>query len=329
MAQNAPDLAAYDNIHTIGRTAKGEAVLSNGKSGEVVLTICVPCYAESADPLIASLIRMPEAHRTSLILFDDGSTDEKLTRRLARHVISFPGPARLATAPENHGRAFARNRLVAMAETDWILFLDADMCPDSPDFLARYLTAIRNSEGPSLIAGGFSLTQVRPTRETELHAAQSRASECLNADERSAAPGRYVFTSNILVHADILHEVEFDDGFTGWGWEDVDWGLSVADRFKVTHIQNTATHLGLDSTEAILRKYGTSGANFAHLASRHPTEVARMPLYRMARRLRKIPLKPLWREGANWGARQSWLPLNLRLNCLKLYRAVCYAEHLE
>lgn len=327
-ARPLPDIDT-DNIHTIGRTEKGEAVLSNGRSGEVALTICVPCYGESADPLIASLIRMPNAHRASLILFDDGSQDEALTRRLARHVIAFPGPARLATAPENKGRAFARNRLIAMAETDWILFLDADMCPDKTDFLDCYLDAIRNSEGPSLIAGGFSLQQVRPTRETALHAAQARASETLSARERRAAPGRYVFTSNILVHADILRDVSFDDGFEGWGWEDVDWGLNVAKAWPVTHIQNTATHLGLDSTQAILGKYGNSGANFAHLAARHPGSVTSMPLYRMARRLQKIPLKPLWRDGAHWGARQGWLPLRLRLTCLKLYRALCYSGHLQ
>jgi glycosyltransferase involved in cell wall biosynthesis len=313
----------------IGHTHAGETVLSNGITGEAKLTICVPCWKDSADAMIAMLVRMEDARSATLILYDDGSADDAVSRSLAHHIVRFPGPARLITSHKNMGRAHARNRLMALAETDWILFLDADMRPDDGRFIGRYLEAIKKTVGPALIAGGFSLTHVRPTAETALHAAQSSASEIVKADRRAREPGRYVFTSNILVHKQVMAAVGFDDGFTGWGWEDVDWGLNVAARFPVIHIDNPATHLGLDRTDAILNKFGGSGHNFARLAARHPSAVRAMPLYRMARRLRHLPARPLWRALARTGAKQHWLPMKLRLVGLKTYRALAYAEYFK
>ncbi|MEQ9315343.1 MAG: glycosyltransferase family A protein [Henriciella sp.] len=327
-----PDTSAFPQMDShgfpLGQTAEGETVLSNGVSGEASISICVPCYKDSADALIATLSRMDLAARATLLLFDDGSGDDALTRLLARHMMHFPGPARLITSPKNLGRADARNRLLALAETDWILFLDADMRPDDDQFLVRYLDALRAQDTPALIAGGFSLKHVKPTNETELHAAQSRRSECLPAATRAQQPGRYVFTSNILVHADILKDVGFDAGFTGWGWEDVDWGLRVAAKYPVIHIDNTATHLGLDPAPALLDKFGGSAANFAYLAERHPDAVREMPLWRMANHFSHLPARPLWRGLTRSMAKARALPLDMRLAALKTYRALSYAEAL-
>lgn len=312
----------------IGRTAAGEAVLSNQVAGMATLTVCVPCYHDHASPLISHLSNLPETGRVALLLFDDGSDDDALTRQLARHIMNHPGPARLVTAPKNGGRSQARNRLVDLAETDWVLLIDADMRPDTDIFFQRYIKAIENADGPSLIAGGFTLRQVTPTRQTRLHAAQSARSECLSAEARSEDPGRYVFTSNILVHKQILADITFDDGFTGWGWEDVDWGLRVAARFPVRHIENTATHLGLDDTDALLGKFGRSGANFARLAQRHPEAVRHMRLWKMAHVLQRLPFRKALTRLSRTVARTGWIPVSLRLLALKLYRAFCYGEHL-
>ena len=228
----------------VGKTDLGEDVFTNSKPVEAQITICVPTWKDSADALLCSLARLPGADQCTLLIFDDGSVDADLTAQLARHVTRFPGPARLISAPKNVGRSHARNRLKALAESDWVLFLDADMQPDNEGFLSRYLEAVRAQSEPALIVGGFSLQNVRPTTETRLHAAQSSASECVAAAIRAKAPGRYVFTSNILSHRDILDAIDFDPGFKGWGWEDVDWGLRVAADYPVLHIDNTATHLG-------------------------------------------------------------------------------------
>ncbi|MEL8054719.1 MAG: glycosyltransferase family A protein [Pseudomonadota bacterium] len=309
----------------IGETEMGEGVLSNGVPGEATLTICVPAYKDSADALLASLIRLDDADQCTLLIFDDGSQNADLTRILTQQILRFPGPARLITSQDNMGRAHARNRLIALAETDWILFLDADMHPDSPDFLSRYLAAATDSDTPSLIPGGFSLKHAHPTDETRLHAAQSLASECVDASVRARQPGRYVFTSNILVHREILETVQFDDAFKGWGWEDVDWGLRIAEQYPITHIDNPATHLGLDSDDTLMAKYSGSSANFARVLQRHPDALKQTPLYKASRFLSRMPGRSLLKAIAGMMAKRRFLPIKVRLYALKLYRASAYA----
>jgi glycosyltransferase involved in cell wall biosynthesis len=317
-----------DGAIPVGRTEAGEDVLSNGVAGEALISICIPTWKDGADALLASLIRLEGAQECTLLIFDDGSGDSDLTRQLARQILRYPGPARLITAPQNAGRSHARNRLTELAETDWILFLDADMRPDDEDFLKRYLDAAEASETPALIPGGFSLRHAHPTDETRLHAAQSIASECIPADLRAREPGRYVFTSNILVHREILDSIQFDDGFEGWGWEDVDWGLRIAAAYPVLHIDNAATHLGLDTDKALMAKYGGSGRNFAYAVERNTDALKTTPLFKVANTLSNLPGKRLIKSLSGMVAQARWLPIKLRLTGLKLYRAAAYAEHL-
>jgi glycosyltransferase involved in cell wall biosynthesis len=303
----------------------GVTLTSNPHAGLARLTVCIPAYRDDASALIRALSRQPGAEACALLIYDDGTCDAALTTRHVHALHAFPGPAGLITAATNLGRSRARNRLVAAAQTDWIVLLDADMLPDTDDFLTTYLAAVSARPAPALIAGGFTLHQAVPGPHQQLHYAQAAASDCLPAAERARAPGRFVFTSNILVHADVLRAVAFDEGFRGWGWEDVDWGLRVAAAFPVRHIDNTATHLGLEPDDVLIRKFGSSGANFARLVEKHPDAAAGMALWRAARRVRGMPLI----EGlARAFARQTFWPLPLRLLGLKLYRAAAYARHL-
>lgn len=305
----------------------GELVWINGHAGEALITIAVPTYRDDASRMIRALSRCDGAEATELVIYDDGSGNPPMRERMRDALRDYPGPGKLVAARENLGRSHARNRLIAHGGTRWLLLLDADMLPDRNAFLRIYLAAARACESPALFAGGFSLEQVRPRRNQKLHAAQSRRSECLDAETRARQPGRHVFTSNLLVHRDILQAIAFDDAYVGWGWEDVDWGLRVAEQFQVCHIDNTASHLGLDRDRDLMRKYRRSGPNFARLVRRHPEAARQMSLYKSARLLKWLgPLNwPLaWIAGAV--ARLAILPAALRLAGLKLYRAAHYAR---
>lgn len=302
---------------------------SNGLPGTVHLSICIPTFRHPPCALIDRLATMGGAQACALIVYDDGSRDGALTDALKNSVRRYPGPAQLITAAANAGRSHARNRLVDAAHTDWVLFLDADMLPDNADFLARYLDEVTTLASPAIVAGGFSLQQAHIVQDTQLHAAQSLASECLPAATRATEPGRYVFTSNILTHKQVLQSLPFDAGFVGWGWEDVDWGLRAAHQFTIRHIDNPATHLGLDSDAVLIGKYASSGQNFAHLVSRNAEVMSRTPLYRMARLLKKMPGRPLLQCVSRALAGMQRLPVRWRLFALKLFRAAVYAGHLD
>jgi hypothetical protein len=154
------------------------------------------------------------------------------------------------------------------------------------------------------------------------------ASECLPAAQRNVAPGRYVFSSNVLVHRLVLDACPFDQSFAAWGWEDTDWGLRAQQWFPVRHIDNTATHMGLDTDKALIAKYAGSGQNFVLMTTRHRDEAVKMPLYRMAKRMRRMPFRKQLTGLARKLAQFRLLPLAMRGRALKAWRAMVYAEAL-
>ena len=314
------------DISTVPETMR---ISTNDVIADPQISICIPTWQDAATPLLTALAQMNGITDCEVLVYDDGSNDASMSAKIEKSLAGINAPATLITAAQNAGRSQARNRLVSRARADWLLLLDADMLPDGPEFLSTYLSAVKRAEEPALITGGFSLQQVSPTRAQALHAAQSLKSECLSAARRMQSPGRYVFTSNILVHRAILETVLFDDTYTGWGWEDVDWGLRVAERARIHHIENTATHLGLDEDATLIGKYAGSGQNFAQLARQHPEEAARMSLYKAAQTLRSLPGRALIRSLCRAFASARFLPLRLRLLALKTFRAAVYAEALS
>jgi hypothetical protein len=305
----------------------GTAIRDNARwpHAQPRLSVVIPTFRFDCSKLVGALAQISQD--AEIIIHDDGSADSSLTAALTASGNSAAVPVRVVTAGRNRGRAGARNAAIRHARSSWVLLLDSDMLPDHPEFLSRYLAEAERAPGPCLVVGGYSLDQTPVAAGQQLARRQALTSECLPAATRARAPGRFVFTSNILVHRDILRTIPFDEGFEGWGWEDTEWGLRVAASHPVLHIDNTATHLGVDTDEALMAKYARSGANFARLVRQHPDSMAGAPLLRAARICRRLPFRQSFRRAAEQAARGP-LPLSLRATALKAWRALIYAEHL-
>ena len=323
-------LAEASPAHVAASAPPTERVLDNvfWRGAAARISICVPAYRHDVSKLIAALSACAGAALAEIIIHDDGTADHDMLARMQYEASRQHIAVRLIAADANRGRASARNRAIAHARADWVLLLDADMLPDQPDFLTRYLDAVEASVEPAVIVGGYSLLQTRRHAARALHRWQAEASECIPATRRQKAPGRYVFSSNVLAHRTILDMIPFDEAFSSWGWEDTDWGFRTSKFFPVLHIDNTATHLGLDTDATLMAKYAQSGENFARLVKAHPDEARTMPLFRMARRFRALPLRGAARGIARWAAQTRLLPLALRGRALKAWRALVYAEAL-
>jgi hypothetical protein len=151
-------------------------------------------------------------------------------------------------------------------------------------------------------------------------------SECVPYTERAKQPEKYVYTSNLLVRRDVFEAEAFDPGFTGWGWEDVEWAMRVSRRFRVVHLDNPATHMGLDTVQALAGKYEQSAPNFARMVARHPEIVAAYPSYKAAKLLKTLPALPRLRSLMRRVAGMERLPVAARAFSLRLYRAALYAD---
>jgi glycosyltransferase involved in cell wall biosynthesis len=260
-----------------------------------------------------------------IVVLDDGTRDAALTARLTHQIRTMVLPVRLITLTANEGRSIGRNRLASAARGGSLLFLDSDMRPDHRRFL-RDWADLAAREDPAVAFGGFSLLQAPTDARFAVHRAIAAKSECVPWMERARQPEKYVYTSNLLVRRDVFEAEAFDPGFTGWGWEDVEWAMRVSRRFGVVHLDNTATHMGLDTVTALAGKYEQSTPNFARMAERHPAIVATYPSYRAARLLKRLPGLTGLRQVMRRGAETGWLPVAARAFSLRLYRAALYAD---
>ncbi len=260
-----------------------------------------------------------------IVLVDDGTADGALTCRIAAVTGAMALPVRLISLSANEGRSRGRNRLAGSARGGHLLFLDSDMRPDRPDFLKTWADLVAR-EDPAVAFGGFSLLQASTDARFAVHRVMAMRSECVPRDERARTPEKYVYTSNLLVRRDVFATEAFDAAFTGWGWEDVEWGMRVSRRFPVIHIDNPATHMGLDTVAALAGKYEQSAPNFARVAAKHPDIVGGYPSFRAARLLKRLPALGLVRPWMKRAALTGWLPIRARAFSLRLYRAALYAE---
>lgn len=260
-----------------------------------------------------------------IVVLDDGTRDADLTARLAARIKAMALPVRLITLPANEGRSIGRNRLASAARGGSLLFLDSDMRPDHRRFL-RDWADLAAREDPAVAFGGFSLLQAPTDARFAVHRAMAAKSECVPYTERAKQPEKYVYTSNLLVRRDVFESEAFDPGFTGWGWEDVEWAMRVSRRFRVVHLDNAATHMGLDTVATLAGKYEQSAPNFGRMARRHPEIVAAYPSYKAARLLKRLPGLPGLRRMMRRGADTGWLPVGARAFSLRLYRAALYAD---
>ena len=291
------------------------------------MSVLMPFLRDDPATLLAALESEAGAlaGAVEVIVLDDGTADPVLTQRLSRQIAAMTLPVRLISLPANEGRAIGRNRLAGAARGGSLLFLDSDMRPDHARFLRDWAALVADSD-PAVAFGGFSLLQAPTDARFQVPRAMAAKSECVSQAERARQPAKYVYTSNLLVRRDVFASEAFDPGFTGWGWEDVEWAMRVSRRFQVVHIDNPATHMGLDTVAALAGKYEQSAPNFGRMVQRHPEVVAAYPSYRAARVLKRLPGLPLLRRAMRRGAETDWLPVAARAFSLRLYRAALYAD---
>lgn len=297
------------------------------KSAKPAISVLIPFLRDDPTELLGLLDEEAGAldGTVEIVLLDDGTNDPALTARLTSVVLAMALPVRLISLTRNEGRSKGRNRLAASARGGSLLFLDSDMRPDHRRFLWTWADLVAR-EDPAVAFGGFSLLQAPTDARFCVHRAMATHSECVPFDERARTPEKYVYTSNLMVRRDVFQAEAFDPAFTGWGWEDVEWAMRVSRRFTVVHVDNPATHMGLDTVEALAGKYEQSADNFARVVARHPDIIGNYPSFKAARVLKRLPALSRVRPWMKRAAVADWMPTGARAFSLRLYRAALYAE---
>lgn len=296
------------------------------KMGEPTLSVLIPYFRDDPANLVDALIKqLSGASSVEILVYDDGTGDAKINDNLQDIAAKSRAPIRLFFADENKGRSTARNILKDNAKAKWVLFLDADMLPQTDTFLDNYLAEIR-SDCADIIFGGFTVPARKQSRATELHRIFSQTSDCLSAKQRTKNGPQYVCSSNLCVRSKVLDQQGFDPSFIGWGWEDSEWAARVAKTFTIRHADIPALHLGLETTETLLSRFKNSGENYRKFTTAHPDLAKTLTLYKAIYKLKKIPGQKLMRPFLSALVRAGFMPAKVRLSALKLWRASWYTE---
>lgn len=292
------------------------------------LSVLIPFYKDNAADLLVALDQEVTDQPVEILIYDDGSGVADLTATIAAVVKQAKRPMRLITNAQNQGRSGARNGLYLEARADWVLFLDADMLPSKADFLQSYVSLLSQSKA-DIIFGGFEVENTAVDPDRDLHRALSEVSDCLSLAERQAGGPQYVASSNLCVRKHVLASEPFDTAFTGWGWEDSEWAARVDKRFTLLHADNPAIHLGLETTNTLLSRFASSGENYKRFTEAHPNLATQLSLYKISKKLGKLPGQSLMRPLLKSFVKSHALPMRIRLLALKLWRASHYAEVLS
>ncbi|NNE58542.1 MAG: glycosyltransferase family 2 protein [Hellea sp.] len=295
-------------------------------SAKPSLSILVPYYHDNPVPLIQALAQeCSERTDVEILIYDDGSGDPGLSCDVIAAVKNSAARVRLYIAEQNCGRSFARNQLFSRAKSDWVLFLDADMRPETDHFVTDYVDLIAR-DNADIIFGGFKVIAKSDDPDRELHRALSEVSDCLTLEQRRIAGPQYVCSSNLAVRKSVMIAEPFDPDFSGWGWEDSEWAARVSKKFCLLHADIPALHVGLETTETLLSRFQSSGPNYLLFTHKHPDLAQALPLYRIVQKLRKVPGQKFGRPLLRAIVKLRFAPVKIRLIALKLWRASWYAE---
>lgn len=205
---------------------------------------------------------LPATHY-EVIVVDDGSSDG--TRDW---LPTLPPPVRPVFGPVDRGRSRSRNEGIAAARGGIVVMLDGDHTV-TPDFLALHLAA--HQDRVCAIVGKSDFVD-HPDFRALNHYLNFGGAEKL--PRGATLPGRYFLTRNCSVPRNVLLDLGgFDEGFTGWGGEDLDLGV----RLERAHIPiyglpaALATHHHLRPLPDLLRNlYGYGRDGIPLLLRKHP-----------------------------------------------------------
>lgn len=264
------------------------------RTREKELSILIPVYNWDLSPLLNRILgeiddcRLGDA--VEVLILDDCSSDGDLRAKNERMVSGSEREyLHYDRLERNAGRSAIRNLLAAKASARFLLFLDCDVLPDGGSFIGSYLSHAEAGES-DVVCGGISYrTRVLPGREYDYHAYLGNKKEVKPAAQRNLAPWRHILTSNIMVRKSVFVGAPFDERFTGYGYEDIEWGVRLARSYRILHIDNTASHLGLVTKERAYAKMRDSVANYLLLGEICPEAFEASTVAKLLRVLRRAP----------------------------------------
>lgn len=238
--------------------------------------VIIPTYNSRATigPTIRALFAqvVPSGWTARVIVSDDGSTDDTISRAARPHPPS-PWQTTLLLSGPHTGAAGARNRGLARSRAAVIFWLGADILL-RPGALAAHLNFHTAHPSPQHAALGLVKWDPRlrpsPFMEWVVHGGgQNNFDDLLGRD--TADPCRFFYASHLSLKRELMQHQHFPEVYRTYGWEDSDLGRTLAPKLRL-HVVHGA--LGLHhhyyQPYDIYRRQLSVGRNLITYQRRYP-----------------------------------------------------------
>jgi glycosyltransferase involved in cell wall biosynthesis len=253
-----------------------------------MLSILIPTYNYNVYPLVLELKEQADylGIEYEILVQDDASFSKLNTKNQNINTIKN---CFFFINNYNLGRGKNLNSLVAKAKFEWVLFLDCDTFPTQKNFIKKYISA--TGKNYSIVFGGIVYENKQPEKKALLRWFYGQKREALSVSNRNKNQAYSALTSNLLIKKEILEKYPFDDSIKKYGYEDLCFFTILnANNFKVTHIQNPAYHLALETSDLFLKKTRTALENLVFLERSNKLSVKESKIIAAQQKLENLKL---------------------------------------
>lgn len=261
-----------------------------------------------------------------IIVADDCSTERTHIENI-RNVSDGLEFCHFLEMDSNLGRAALRNMLAERSRYSKLLFLDCDSKVICNEFLKDYMTA---SEQASVVCGRIVHPDTLPQAGVELRYRYEKEADTRRmAEIRRKQPYERFTPFSFLIDRVVFQSIRFDVSYTGYGYEDVAFGMELERRnVGILHIDTPLMHLGLETSSVFLEKSRAAIRN----AWQHRNAIGNGSLllnsYGYVKKLHMAwALRILWRMFRK-PIEKNLLGINPSLRLFSLYK-LCYLCSLE
>lgn len=255
-----------------------------------MLSICIPTYNFDITELVRELLRQANGlnYPIEVLVFDDYS--QPYYRR-QNNTLSMLPRVNYLELDYNMGRSRIRNRLGDVAQGEWLLFMDCDTMPLSPDFLRKYVEHLGQID---VLYGGRAYGPKPQHRDLMLRWRYGLKRECSKAIFRQLRPYKSFMSSNFVIRRSVFLNTRFNEELSGYGHEDTLLAIELKHKgISITHIDNPTVHLGLEPASEFIDKTEQGMLNLARILHMLPAKrrvelersVKLLQVFRIARAL--------------------------------------------
>lgn len=212
-----------------------------------MLSILIPTYDYTCYKLVYDLHEQAErlGMPYEIIVAEDGSRSQ--VNIIANHKITDLSNCRHLIRRDNVGRAAIRNVLIDESRGDLLMLCDSDGKVIASNFLSRYVEAARQHD---VVCGGIKTPDVCYDPNRQLRWRYEHEYElkhgCISDEFRSFC---------FMINRHVATAVRFDERYVAYGYEDVQYGKSLAAAgYEIFCIDNPLLNQDIETSSDYLAK---------------------------------------------------------------------------